>query len=83
MIHKKDKMAKEFNRILEDEVSAYRILEGKIVPITNKLELSTIKEAKNTKFESVNTHIYKALTLFADRKKPDYENSIKESIYQD
>lgn len=76
----REKMTKEFNRILEEEVSAYRILDGMVIPITSKSELSTIEEAINIEYESVKTHISKALTLYADRKKPDYENSIKESI---
>lgn len=76
----KEKMALEFNKILEDEMSAYRILDFEVVPIVNKLELEAVKEAKNTAFDTVNTHISKALSLYSDRKKPDYENSIKESI---
>lgn len=75
-----NKMTKEFNRILEDEVSAYRIIDKQVVPVTNESELSTICEAKQTPYQSVNTHISKALDLFADRRNPDYENSIKESI---
>lgn len=74
------KMANEFNHILEDEVSAYRILDRFVVPITNKAELATIEEAKSTPYDSVRTHVSKALALYADRKAPDYENSIKESI---
>lgn len=77
---KVDKMQSEFNRILEEEVSAYRILEKKVIPITNKSELLTIEEAKNSEFDSVKIHIDKALGLFAERRNPDYENSIKESI---
>lgn len=77
---KVDKMQSEFNRILEEEVSAYRILEKKVIPITNKSELLTIEEAKNSDFDSVKIHIDKALGLFAERRNPDYENSIKESI---
>lgn len=76
----KDIMQKEFNRILEDEVSAYRIEGGLVVPVTNEMELETIRIASKTKYDAVNTHISKALSLYADRKKPDYENSIKESI---
>lgn len=77
---KVDKMQSEFNRILEEEISAYRILEKKVIPITNKSELLTIEEAKNSDFDSVKIHIDKALGLFAERRNPDYENSIKESI---
>ena len=74
------KMTKEFNRILEDEVSAYRIVDNLVVPVTNESELATIEEAMNLPYDSVQTHISKALSLYADRKNPDYENSIKESI---
>ena len=73
-------MQKEFNSILEDELSAYRIVDKIVVPITNEGELGTIQSAKQTKYDSVNIHIEKALSLYADRKNPDYENSIKESI---
>ena len=73
-------MQKEFNHILEDEASAYRIEDGLVIPISNEMELETIRTARETKYDAVNTHISKALSLYADRKKPDYENSIKESI---
>lgn len=75
-----DKMQAEFNAILEDEVSAYRILDGLVVPITNKSEMGSVSDAMNTPFEACSIHIAKALELFANREKPDYENSIKESI---
>jgi len=73
-------MQKEFNHILEDEVSAYRIVDKMVVPITNEVELETIRTAKETEYDAVNNHISKALSLYSDRKNPDYENSIKESI---
>ena len=74
------KMQEVFNHILEDEVSAYRILDKKVIPITNKSELLTVEEAINIDYDSVKIHLDKALGLFANRRKPDYENSIKESI---
>lgn len=77
---KAKKMQEVFNHILEDEVSAYRIFDKRIIPITNKSELLTVEEAMNISFDSVRIHLDKALGLFADRRKPDYENSIKESI---
>lgn len=73
-------MRDEFNKILEDEVSAYRIIDKMVVPITSDSELSTIKDAMQTAYDSVNTHISKAIELYANRRNPDYENSIKESI---
>ena len=78
--NKKIKMTTIFNTILEEEAASYRILDGQVVPIVTESELSTIQDAKSTDFDTVNIHIEKALFLFSDRKKPDYENSIKESI---
>ena len=70
----------EYNRILEEEVSGYRIINGMVASIIAESEVQSISNALNTPYNAVNTHINKALSLFADRKKPDYENSIKESI---
>ena len=73
-------LEKEFNLVLEQEKSGYRILKGVVVPITNTTELESIKKSMSTKFSPVNTHFEKALSLFSNRTNPDYENSIKESI---
>ena len=75
-----DKMTKEFNRILEEEVAPYRILDGLVVPIINEGELASIEQTINSQYNSVNIHIKKALELYSDRQNPDYENSVKESI---
>lgn len=71
---------KVINAILEEEKSGYRFLEEKFVNIVSETELETISEASKSPYQSVNTHIKKAVSLYSDRKKPDYENSIKESI---
>lgn len=70
----------QYNTVLEQEKSAYRIISGKITPITNESEIQCIEQAADTRYDSVNHHIQKALSLYADIKSPDYENSIKESI---
>lgn len=75
-----DLMQREFNYIMEDEMAPYRIVDRLVVPITNEMEIDTISAASETEYDTVNNHISKALSLFANRKKPDYENSIKESI---
>lgn len=70
------------NRALEKEVAGYRIVSDKVVQITSEEEVQAIEEANSTteKWSSVNTHLRSALDLLADRKNPDYRNSIKESI---
>ncbi len=70
----------ELNKILEEENSKYRIVNGEVSPLNNKLEITEIESAINQPYESVRKHFSKALDLFSNRSKPDYENSIKESI---
>lgn len=73
-------LEKEINLILEQQKSGYRMVKGLITPITNSMELDSIEKSMTTKFKPVNMHIEKALNLYSNRKNPDYENSIKESI---
>ncbi|XRP96703.1 AbiJ-NTD4 domain-containing protein [Methanocaldococcus sp. 16A] len=70
------------NSVLEQELSAYRFVGGKITPITSEYEISEIEGAleKTNDLKAVNIHLKRALELLADRKSPDYRNSIKESI---
>ena len=70
------------NNVLERELSAYRFVDGKITQMTSEQEISEIEEAlETTRFlKPVFHHLKSALDLFADRKSPDYRNSIKESI---
>lgn len=77
----KARLAEFINHVLTQEMSAYRFVDGKIVDITNEQERSMLEEAlSETRFASVTAHLERALTLLADRKQPDYRNSIKESI---
>lgn len=71
---------RDFNQILEEESAGYRIIDGSVTPITTKTEISEIEGALSAKIPSVASHIKTSLELFSDRKDPDPENSIKESI---
>lgn len=70
------------NLTLEREVSAYRFVDLKITQITSETEIAEIEEALEPEIylKPVTTHLEQALNLLADRKLPDYKNSIKESI---
>jgi len=70
------------NAIMERELSAYRFVNGKIAQITSEEEISSIEEATVTtdQFKPVSIHLEQALEFLADRKSPNYRNSIKESI---
>ena len=75
-----DAMPAVLNVILEEEKSGYRLINEKFVNITNKAELDSLHQASNSPYHSVNIHMRKAMQLYSDRKNPEYENSIKESI---
>ncbi len=70
------------NIFFEREMSAYRIVGNEIVQITSEEEIAEIEKSLNLgdKFSSARTHLQTALQLLADKKKPDFRNSMKESI---
>lgn len=78
------KLSKAYNFILEREVSGYRFIDNVLAPITSETEINSIQEAidstENELETGVNTHLRRALEKLADKKNPDYRNSIKESI---
>ena len=80
-----DDFAKSLNLVLESEFSGYRIIDNRVTPITNEIEIAEIEEAKNIsakypQLPGVDKHITQAILNLSDRKNPDYRNSIKESI---
>lgn len=68
------------NMYLKREYVGYRFIDGQLTPISDDVEIDTINQALESKYEAVYIHLSKANTLLADRDTPDYENSIKESI---
>ena len=76
-------LKKDINNYLEREFSAYRIVDNIILKITDENEINTIEQAiliKDNKFQSVKIHLQTSLLKLSDKTKPDYRNSIKESI---
>lgn len=68
------------NSVLEREKSGYRFIGGVITDVISEPEIKDIEEALKSGLKPVTEHLRKALDLYADRKSPDYPNSIKESI---
>ena len=75
-------LIKDFNKELETENSAYRIIENRVIRITDEVEIKEINEVFliDDKFKPVKDQIENALILLSDKKNPDYKNSFKESI---
>jgi hypothetical protein len=71
------------NTVMEREFSGYRFVGATIAPITNEAEIAAIVEAgttDNSLLRPVAMHVETALKLFANRERPEYRNSMKESI---
>lgn len=70
------------NNIFEKENSGYRFVDGKIIEISSADEVDEIENAieKATPYYGVKQHLTSAIELMSDKEKPDYRNSIKESI---
>lgn len=74
----------EVNEILERELSGYRFIQKQIVPISNEIETSVIKEAlkqsEQAGLQGAHTHLKTALEFLSKKPNADYRNSIKEAI---
>lgn len=69
------------NEEFERHNFAYRVVNNRIVEITSTNEIEAIDKALTTSVDGVKTHLQTALKLMsASQGKPDYRNSIKESI---
>lgn len=69
------------NDILERELAGFRFVGKCITDIIDKQEVKMLEDAiADETFPPVQAHLERALELLSDRKKPDYRNSIKESI---
>jgi hypothetical protein len=76
-----DEISEEINNTLSVNLSGYRYIEGIIAQINNEDEIQVLEEALTLDiYPAVSQHLKRALELMSDRQKPDYRNSIKESI---
>lgn len=80
MYREKGELFKSVNNVFEKENMGYRFVAGRIMPITDNQEISTIEEACNSPIEGCRKQIQKAAAFLSDRNSPDYKNCIKESI---
>jgi len=82
--HKFEVFGARVNDLLEDERSAFRLLDRKVVPITNASELHAISEvgelANNLGLEQARVHLTAAVSELAVRPTPNFRNCIKEAI---
>jgi hypothetical protein len=72
------------NRILEQELSAYRFVQGTLTRISNKEEVEAIESAvaaaQKSELGGAALHIRSSIQLLGKKPVPDYRNAIKEAI---
>jgi hypothetical protein len=68
------------DRTLIKENAGYRMLNGKVVPLTSSEEIEEVKKAIRSRVGPVRQQLDTALALLSDRKSPDPADSIKNSI---
>ncbi len=72
-------LIKHANKQLERHNSIYRFVGCEITSITDPAEVAAIEEALDGP-KAVRAHLTAALGMLSDRRKPDFRNSIKESV---
>lgn len=72
------------NTKLRENNSAYTLSGNKFIPITNQAEINELKQtqrsAENHGLTGIQEHLNSAIELLSQKPKPDFRNSIKESI---
>lgn len=76
----KERFKKDCNLVLTKENSTYIFVGENIVDSITPEEITEIEKSLKTPYTEVNSHIKKSIEFLSDKLKPDYENSIKESI---
>jgi len=77
-----DKVRSIFNNMFETESAPCRFVGEELVNITDQTEVDEVEKAMvyQDKYALVSVHFKKAVRLLADKQKPDFSNSVKESI---
>ena len=73
-------MRDQLNLVLEEESAGYRIMGGKVTPITNELEMDEVEKAQHTGISEIDKHMESAISLLSDRDNSDPRNATKEAI---
>lgn len=78
--YKDEGFTRFINHALKRHSSAYQLMGNNLILITSEAETNEIKTAINSPLEEINIQLKNALHHLSNREKPDYRNSIKESI---
>jgi hypothetical protein len=78
---KSDELRLRLNSVLETELAPFKIIDSYVTEITDKQESDLLEDVlRDNDYPGVKLHLLSALENLSRREKPDYRNSIKESI---
>lgn len=75
-----DSLVEQFNDVFEHDNIPYRFIDKILTDVSDDITRKSIAEALEHPLAPVQEHIRAATQKLYDRKKPDFRNSIKESI---
>lgn len=77
-----DELTEAYNNVLAKHLSGYRIVNLKVTPMTNEMEIAEVTDATDLppRFEAAQHHIDLALAHFSRTERPDYINTVKEAV---
>lgn len=70
----------DFNKVFEKYNSAYRMIGGEVVPVTEREAVASLERSLASPLKSIRGHINEAASLLSDRQATDFRNSVKESV---
>ncbi|TFC81156.1 hypothetical protein E3T23_06570 [Cryobacterium cheniae] len=75
-------LSKVFNSLFEHHLVGYRFIDEMITPIDSPDALAAIEAARDAtdQYAGARHHLKTALAKLSDRSRPDYANSVKESL---
>jgi hypothetical protein len=76
----REDLKRSLNEAMEEENSGYRLVGTEIVGVVDPTECESVEMALLNGPPQSGQHITRALELLSDRARPDYRNSVKESI---
>ncbi len=67
-----DALEEKYNRIFRMHGCKYRLVNGKVIPIANDIEIQEISKALHTGVDATDTAYNEAIALLAEKPEPDY-----------
>lgn len=69
-----------FNAVFQKQLVGYRLVDGRIVPITEEMEMQALEEALAASPDAVREQMSKAVSFWGNREHPDFAQAVQCAI---